>query len=108
MSHTLPSFNFFNVFLPFFSSAEVSSALDCHKVLYPTHNYFFPSLAAVYSKEQSESMLVFFQSYLLHIVGLQKPGEFHNAVLFCVSCNILSTMTALSFNFKCNLMLDQD
>lgn len=43
----------------------------------------FSGLAAVYSQEQSESVLVFFQSYLLNIVGLQKPGELHNAVVLC-------------------------
>lgn len=39
----LPSFNFFNVFLPFFSSAKVPSALGCHEVLYPTRriNFFW-------------------------------------------------------------------
>lgn len=48
MSYGLPSFNFFNVFLPLFSSANVPIALDCHEVFYPTHDDFFSSLAAVY------------------------------------------------------------
>lgn len=102
MSYGLPSFNFFNVFLPFFSSANVPIALDCHEVSYPTHRMiFFSSLAAVYKLNVQGALWKYACSstHLLHIVGLQKPGEFHNAVLLCVSCNILPAMTASSFNF---------
>lgn len=111
MSYGLPSFNFFNVFLPFFSSANVPIALDCHEVSYPTHRMiFFSSLAAVYKLNVQGALWKYACSSTLIFSTLL---DYRNQVSFIMlSCSVFLVIYCLpwqhqALTFECNLMLGQ-